>query len=102
MKKKRKRRKEKEDSRNENHSKRYRRCFCSGVQRVNTIEKYEKNIELNGNEYGGNNVNNTIPFEFEIPQRVNQSYRGKYSEYFWGLEAKVNIAWSSDINARTL
>ena len=34
--------------------------------------------------------------------RVNQSYRGKYSEYFWGLEAKVNIAWSSDMNARTL
>lgn len=77
-------------------------AFAQGVQRVNTIEKYEKNIELNGNEYGGNNVNNTIPFEFEIPQRVNQSYIGKYSEYFWGLEAKVNIAWSSDINARTL
>jgi hypothetical protein len=77
-------------------------AFAQGVQRVNTIEKYEKNIELNGNEYGGNNVNNTIPFEFEIPQRVNQSYMGKYSEYFWGLEAKVNIAWSSDINARTL
>jgi hypothetical protein len=77
-------------------------AFAQGVQRVNTIEKYEKNIELNGNEYGGNNVNNTIPFEFEIPQRVNQSYIGKYSEYLWGLEAKVNIAWSSDINARTL
>ena len=53
-------------------------AFAQGVQRVNTIEKYEKNIELNGNEYGGNNVNNTIPFEFEIPQRVNQSYIGKY------------------------
>lgn len=77
-------------------------AFAQGVQRVNTIEKYEKNIELNGNEYGGNNDNNTIPFEFDIPQRVNQSYIGKYSEYFWGLEAKVNIAWSSDINARTL
>jgi hypothetical protein len=37
-------------------------AFAQGVQRVNTIEKYEKNIELNGNEYGGNNVNNTIPF----------------------------------------
>jgi hypothetical protein len=33
---------------------------------------------------------------------VNQSYTGKYSEYFWGLEAKLNIAWSSDINARTI
>jgi len=77
-------------------------AFAQGVQRVNTIEKYEKNIELNGNENGGNNDNNTIPFEFEIPKRVNQNYRGKYSEYFWGLEAKVNIAWSSDMNARTL
>lgn len=43
-----------------------------------------------------------MPFELEIPQGVNQSYIGKYSEYFWGLEAKVNIAWSSDINARTI
>jgi hypothetical protein len=76
-------------------------AFAQGVQRLNTIEKYEKNIEPNGNENGGNN-DNTIPFEFEIPQRVNQSYRGKYSEYFWGLEAKVNFAWSSDMNARTL
>ena len=76
-------------------------AFAQGVQRVSTIEEYDKNIELNGNENGGNN-DNTIPFEFEIPQRVNQSYRGKYSEYFWGLEAKVNIARSSDMNARTL
>jgi hypothetical protein len=37
-----------------------------------------------------------------IPQDVNQSYIGKYSEYFWGLEAKVNIAWSSDLIARTI
>jgi hypothetical protein len=75
-------------------------AFAQGLQRVSTIEKYEKNIELNGNENGGNN--STIPFEFEIPDGVNQSYRGKYSEYFWGLEAKVNIAWSSDINAKKI
>lgn len=37
-------------------------AFAQGVQRVNTIEKYEKNIELNANENGGNN-DNTIPFE---------------------------------------
>jgi hypothetical protein len=77
-------------------------AFAQGLQRVSTIEKYEKNIELNGNENGGNNDNSTIPFEFEIPEGVNQSYRGKYSEYFWGLEAKVNIAWSSDINAKKI
>ena len=78
-------------------------AFAQGLERVSTIEKYEKNIELNRNEnVGTNGYNNTIPFELEIPQGVNQSYTGKYSEFFWGLEAKVNIAWSSDINARTI
>jgi hypothetical protein len=79
-------------------------AFAQGFERVSTIEKYEKNIELNRDENVGNNnnLNNTIPFELEISQGVNQSYIGKYSEYFWGLEAKVNIAWSSDINARTI
>jgi hypothetical protein len=77
-------------------------AFAQGLERVSTVEKYEKNIEVNGSENGGNNDNNTISFEFEIPQDVNQSYIGKYSEYFWGLEAKVNIAWSSDISARTI
>jgi hypothetical protein len=76
-------------------------AFAQGLHRVSTIEKYENKIALDENENGGNNEN-TIPFEFEIPPGVNQSYVGKYSEYFWGLEAKVNIAWSSDINARTI
>jgi hypothetical protein len=77
-------------------------AFAQGLQRVSTIEKYDKNIELNGNQIGGENDNNAIPFEFEIPQCVNQSYIGKYSEYFWGLEAKVSIAWSSDLIAKTI
>ncbi|MDQ3852680.1 MAG: hypothetical protein M3299_07595, partial [Thermoproteota archaeon] len=75
---------------------------AQGLQRVSTIEKYDKNIELNGNLIGGKNDNNALPFEFEIPQGVNQTYVGKYSEYFWGLEAKVNIAWSSDLIAKTI
>jgi Arrestin (or S-antigen), N-terminal domain len=80
-------------------------AFAQGLQRVSTIEKYEKNIELNGEENRGNeddNNDNTIPFEFEIPQGVKPSYIGKYSEYFWGIETKLNITWSSDINARTI
>jgi hypothetical protein len=58
-------------------------AFAQGLQRVSTIEKYEKKIELDENEIGGNNAN-IIPFEFEIPQRANQSYVGNYSEYFLG------------------
>jgi hypothetical protein len=77
-------------------------AFAQGLQRVSTIEKYDKNIELNRNLIGGKNDNNALPFEFEIPQDVSQTYIGKYSEYFWGLEAKVNIAWSSDLIARTI
>jgi len=72
------------------------------AQRVTTIEKYDKKIDLNENQNRANNDNSTVPFEFEIPQGVNQSYIGKYSEYFWGLEAKVNIAWSSDLIAKTI
>ncbi|HEU4822822.1 MAG TPA: hypothetical protein VFS97_05295 [Nitrososphaeraceae archaeon] len=76
-------------------------AFAQGLQRVTTIEKYETHIELAEN--GGHNDNSSaIPFEFQIPENINQSYTGKYSEYFWGLEAKLNIAWSSDIYARTI
>ena len=77
-------------------------AFAQGLQRVSTIEKHDKNIELNENQIGGKNENNAIPFEFEIPRGVNQSYIGKYSEYFWGLGAKLNVAWSSDIIAKTI
>jgi hypothetical protein len=77
-------------------------AFAQGLQRVSTIQKYEKNVELDENQTLERIDNNAIPFEFEIPQGVNQSYIGKYSEYFWGLEAKLNIAWSSDIYARTI
>lgn len=76
-------------------------AFAQGHERVSRIEKYEKKIDLDRN--GGNDFDDyTIPFEFPIPNNVFQSYAGKYSEYFWGLEAKLNIAWSSDIIARTI
>jgi hypothetical protein len=76
-------------------------AFAQGHERVSRIEKYEKKIDLDRN--GDNDFDDyTIPFEFPIPNNVFQSYTGKYSEYFWGLEVKLNIAWSSDINARTI
>lgn len=76
-------------------------AFAQGLQRVSTIEKFEKKIDLNGNENEEHN-DITIPFEFQIPEGIKQSYAGKYSEYFWGLEAKVNVVWSSDISARRI
>jgi len=73
-------------------------AFAQGFQRVTTIEKYENKIEINGNREN----DACIPFEFQIPNGINQSYIGRYSEFFWGIEAKINIAWSSDIIARTI
>lgn len=77
-------------------------AFAQEYKRVSTVEKYEKKIEVikNGNANGGNDTD--FPFEFQIPDGIRQSYIGKYSEYFWGLESKINIAWSSDIIARTI
>jgi hypothetical protein len=79
-------------------------AFAQGLQRTNTIEKYEENIALNRypTDQSAEKKDISIPFEFQIPGVINHSYVGKYSEYFWGLEAKVNIAWSSDITARTI
>jgi hypothetical protein len=76
-------------------------AFAQGLQRVGTIEKYEKKIELDVNRNGENNADN-ISFEFQIPKDINQSYIGEYSEYFWGLEIKLIIAWSSDVKTRTI
>jgi Arrestin (or S-antigen), N-terminal domain len=73
-------------------------AFAQGFQRVTTIEKYENKMEINENRENGA----CIPFEFQIPNGINQSYIGRYSEFFWGIEAKINIAWSSDIIARTI
>lgn len=73
-------------------------AFAQGFQRVTTIEKYEYKIEINENRENGA----SIPFEFQIPNGINQSYIGRFSEFFWGIEAKINIAWSSDIIARTI
>ena len=78
-------------------------AYAQGYQRESTVEKYENKIEISGNtEKDNSNNNSVIPFEFQIPSNINQSYTGRYSEYFWGLEAKINIAWSSDIIARTI
>jgi hypothetical protein len=78
------------------------RAFARGKKRTSIIEKYEKVIELNKEEKVVVNRDNAIPFEFQLSDTANESLIGEYSEYFWGLEAKVNFAWSSDINTKTL
>jgi hypothetical protein len=34
----------------------------------------------------------------EIPQNAKRSYSGRFSEYYWALDTKVDISGRSDIN----
>jgi Arrestin (or S-antigen), N-terminal domain len=83
------------------------RAVAQGLQRMSTIEKYESKIRMGANDNSkdvmvNSDNNHTVPFEIQIPYEANTSYIGKYSEYYWGLEAKINVPWSSDIYARSI
>lgn len=86
-------------------------AYAQGYEKISRIEKFEYEIRLkddrkeemrNDNENTNEDNNKVIPFEIQIPSTINKSYLGRYSEYFWGLEVKVNVAWSSDVYARTI
>jgi Arrestin (or S-antigen), N-terminal domain len=86
------------------------RAVAQGLQRITTIEKYESKIKIQRNDLNittdtisdSDNSYATFPFEIQIPYNANVSYIGKYSEYYWGLEAKINVPWSSDIYVRSI
>jgi hypothetical protein len=40
-----------------------------------------------------------IPFEMEIPHDAKGSYSGRFSEYYWILETKVDNRGKSDVRA---
>ena len=62
-----------------------------------TSENIKKEIK-----YGKDNKDNTITFEIQIPQNAKRSYNGKWSEYYWILETKIDISGGSDIHANRL
>jgi hypothetical protein len=63
----------------------------------NYKEKIKGKIEWNKDDNSSN-----IQFETHIPKDIKRSYLGKYSEYYWLLEAKVDVPWSDDLYGRTL
>ena len=63
----------------------------------NYKEKIKGKIEWNKDDNSS-----VIPFETHIPKDIQRSYLGKYSEYYWLLEAKANIPWSDDLYDRTI
>jgi hypothetical protein len=67
------------------------RAFARGKKRTSVIEKYEKTIEFDIITFSSLYYDKVIQFEFQISDIANESFRGKYSEYLWALEAKVNV-----------
>jgi hypothetical protein len=63
-----------------------------------TSEVVKKEISLVG--YKPNNI--MISFEMEIPHNAKRSYSGRFSEYYWILETKVDISGKSDIHANRI
>jgi hypothetical protein len=90
------------------------RAVAQGLQRITTVEKYQSKIKNQPDENSkdaniitdiitnSDDTYATFPFEIQIPHSANVSYIGRYSEYYWGLEAKINVPWSSDIYARSI
>ena len=62
-----------------------------------TSENIKKEIK-----YDKDNKDNTITFEIQIPQNAKRSYNGKWSEYYWLLETKIDISGGSDIHANRI
>jgi hypothetical protein len=72
---------------------------AQGVKKRTEIHpKYKEKIEWN--EAGDNT--STVPFEMHIPKEIKRSYLGECSEYYWLLEAKLDIPWSDDLYYRAI
>jgi hypothetical protein len=66
-------------------------------KRTEIYPNYKEKIEWNK----GDN-SSIIPFETHIPKEIRRSYLGKYSEYYWLLEANVDKPWSDDLYNRAI
>lgn len=95
-------------------------AYAGGYERITQMERHvhkvnikmdqpmekQESLNTNSNENndtnGHNNNNLSIPFELQIPEDANRRYMGKYSEYFWGLDAKIDIGLSKDLHAKKL
>jgi len=50
----------------------------------------------------GYDSNDMIPFEMEVPHDAKRSYSGRFSEYYWILESKVDVSGKSDLRANRI
>jgi hypothetical protein len=97
-------------------------AFAKGHRTISEVEKYNlKTIPLetkilrpisktSNSIYQGSeeHIENdfvqkyVIPFSIKIPFVTNKSYVASYSEYFWVLNFKMNIALSRDIHSEMI
>ncbi len=61
----------------------------------NKMEKYTEEIEIPKKE--GDII--IVPFEFQIPKQVKRSYTGKYSKFYWLIDAKIDMKGMIDSHA---
>jgi hypothetical protein len=50
--------------------------------------------------YDQNTNTNTVAFEIQLPESAKRSFNANHSEFYWLLEAKVDISGSPDIHAK--
>ncbi len=51
-------------------------------------EEYTKEIEIPKKERDSSII---IPFEFQIPKQLKRSYTGKYSKFYWLVDARIDM-----------
>lgn len=59
------------------------------------IDEYKANLELKEGD-------SSICFEIDIPKGVKRSYIGRFSEYFWEIDAKLDIPWAKDFHLKNI
>ena len=76
------------------------------IVQLSSIERSHTNIMMENIKkeikYDEDNKDNIITFEIQIPQNAKRSYSGKYSEYYWILETKIDISGRPDIHANRI
>jgi hypothetical protein len=41
-------------------------------------------------------------FEIDITKGVKRSYIGRFSEYFWEIDAKLDMPWAKDLHLKKI
>jgi Arrestin (or S-antigen), N-terminal domain len=57
------------------------------------IDKHKANLELKEGD-------SSMDFEIHIPKGAKRSYIGRFSEYFWEIDAKLDIPWAKDFHLK--